>query len=146
MTKSILKDLIAQNRKTCDYTFNEINQENSTLKLNDETASVGFIYRHIGEIMHLLTQFFGIPTEVKNTTMGEKDTGEVYNLDESQKLVEDGYKILDDLVESLSEKEWAETIETPFFGAISRAKLLGHMLYHNTYHCGQITLTLKRGK
>ena len=78
--------------------------------------------------------------------MGEKDTGEVYNLDESQKLVEDGYKKLDDLVESLSEKEWAETIETPFFGAISRAKLLGHMLYHNTYHCGQITLTLKRGK
>lgn len=146
MTKDILKDLIAQNRKTCDFTFNEITQENSTLKLNDDTASVGFIYRHIGEIMHLLAQFLGISTEVKNTTMGEKDTGKVYDLKESQKLVDDGYKILDDLVESLSEQEWMETLDTPFFGSISRAKLLGHILYHNTYHCGQITLTLKRGK
>ena len=146
MTKDILKDLIAQNRKTCDFTFNEITQENCTLKLNDDTASVGFIYRHTGEIMHLLAQFFGISTEVKNTTMGEKDTGKVYDLNESQKLVEDGYKVLDDLVESLSEQEWMETLDTPFFGSISRAKLLGHILYHNTYHCGQITLTLKRGK
>lgn len=146
MTKDILKDLIAQNRKTCDFTFNEITQENSTLKLNDDTASVGFIYRHTGEIMHLLAQFFGISTEVKNTTMGEKDTGKVYDLKESQKLVDDGYKVLDDLVESLSEQEWMETLDTPFFGPISRAKLLGHILYHNTYHCGQITLTLKRGK
>ena len=146
MTKDILKDLIAQNRKTCDFTFNEITQENSTLKLNDDTASVGFIYRHTGEIMHLLAQFFGISTEVKNTTMGEKDTGKVYDLKESQKLVDDGYKVLDDLVESLSEQEWMETLDTPFFGSISRTKLLGHILYHNTYHCGQITLTLKRGK
>jgi len=43
MTKDILKDLIAQNKKTCDYTFVEITQENSVLKLNDDTASVGFI-------------------------------------------------------------------------------------------------------
>ena len=43
MTKDILEDLIAQNRKTCDFTFNEITQENSALKLNDDTASVGFI-------------------------------------------------------------------------------------------------------
>lgn len=146
MTKDILKDLIAQNRKTCDFTFNEITQENSTLRLNNDTASVGFIYRHIGEIMHLLAQFFGISTEVKNTTMGEKDTGKVYDLKESQKLVDDGYKKLNDLVESLSDQEWMETLDTPFFGSISRAKLLGHILYHNTYHCGQITLTLKRGK
>ena len=112
MTKDILNDLIAQNQKTCDFTFNEITQENSALKLNDDTASVGFIYRHIGEIMHLLAQFLGFPTDVEN----------------------------------LSEKEWKETLDTPFFGTISRVRLLGHILYHTTYHCGQITLTLKRGK
>ncbi|WP_318311355.1 DinB family protein [Flagellimonas crocea] len=146
MTKDMLKELIAQNRKTCDFTFNEITQENSTLKLNGDTASVGFIYRHIGEIIHLLSQFFGIPTHIKNTTMGQKDTGKVYKKEESQKLVDDGYKILYDLVENLSEKEWMETLDTPFFGPISKIRLLGHILYHNTYHCGQITLTLKRGK
>jgi len=146
MTKDILNDLIAQNQKTCDFTFNEITQENSALKLNDDTASVGFIYRHIGEIMHLLAQFLGFPTDVENTTMGQKDTGKVYDKQESQKLIDDGYQVLYGLVENLSEKEWKETLETPFFGTISRVRLLGHILYHTTYHCGQITLTLKRGK
>ena len=91
MTKHLLKDLLDQNLKTCSYTFKEIDQKNSTLRLNDDTASVGFIYRHIGEIMHLISQFFGIPTSVQNTT-------------------------------------------------------IGHILYHNSYHCGQITLALKRGR
>ncbi|WP_306013321.1 MULTISPECIES: DinB family protein [unclassified Allomuricauda] len=146
MTKHILKDLLDQNIKTCSYTLKEIDQKNSTLRLNDDTASVGFIYRHIGEIMHLTSQFFGIPTSVQNTTMGEQDTGKTYHWEESKKLVEDGYQILKDLVENLSEEEWMETIETPFFGPISRIKLFGHILYHNSYHCGQITLALKRGK
>lgn len=146
MTKDILNDLIDQNRKTCDFTFNAITQENSALRLNDDTASVGFIYRHIGEIMHLLAQFFGIPTNVENSTMGQKDEGKVYDKQESQKLIDDGYQVLYDLVKNLSENQWMETLDTPFFGPISRVRLLGHMLYHTTYHCGQITLTLKRGK
>lgn len=146
MTKDMLKELIAQNRTTCDFTFNEITQENSTLRLNDDTASVGFIFRHIGEIVHLMSQFFGVSTTVENTTMGQKDTGKVYNREESQKLVDDGYKVLYELVENLSEKEWMEALDTPFFGSISRVRLLGHILYHTAYHCGQITLTLKRGK
>ncbi|WP_127141439.1 DinB family protein [Flagellimonas marinaquae] len=145
MTKHLLKDLLEQNQKTCSFTFKEITQNNSSLKLNEDTASVGFMYRHIGEIMHLISQFFGIPTTVQNTTMGEKDTGKVYQWEESKKLVEEGYQLLENLIENLSEKEWTETIDTPFFGSISRVKLFGHILYHNSYHCGQITLTLKRG-
>jgi hypothetical protein len=145
MTKHLLKDLLEQNQKTCSFTFKEITQKNSSLKLNEDTASVGFMYRHIGEIMHLISQFFGIPTTVQNTTMGEKDTGKVYQWEESKKLVEEGYQLLENLIENLSEKEWMETIDTPFFGSISRVKLFGHILYHNSYHCGQITLTLKRG-
>lgn len=145
MTKHLLKDLLEQNQKTCSFTFKEITQKNSSLKLNEDTASVGFMYRHIGEIIHLISQFFGIPTTVQNTTMGEKDTGKVYQLEESKKLVEEGYQLLENLIENLSEKEWMETIDTPFFGSISRVKLFGHILYHNSYHCGQITLTLKRG-
>ncbi|MHA7864476.1 DinB family protein [Flagellimonas marinaquae] len=145
MTKHLLKDLLEQNQKTCSFTFKEITQKNSSLKLNEDTASVGFMYRHIGEIMHLISQFFGIPTTVQNTTMGEKDTGKVYQWEESKKLVEEGYQLMENLIENLSENEWTETIDTPFFGTISRVKLFGHILYHNSYHCGQITLTLKRG-
>lgn len=42
------------------------------LRLNDQPASVGFIYRHIGETMNLFGQFFGVPTDVKNMTMGHR--------------------------------------------------------------------------
>lgn len=146
MTKEIISEMLAQNNVTCGYTFKEITQENSPLKLNGGTASVGFIYRHIGEITHLLIQFFGIPTDVSNTTMGHEDTGATYNFEESRALVDEAYMKLERLVEDYSEHDWLENIETPFFGTISRIRLFGHILYHIAYHCGQIHLTLKRGQ
>lgn len=146
MTKEIIKDLLAQNKVTCSFTFTAITQENSRLRLNNDTASVGFIYRHIGEISHLLIQFFGIPSQVSNTTMGHEDTGAEYTVEESKSLVDEAYTKLDRLIEEYSEQDWLKDIETPFFGTISRIRLFAHILYHMAYHCGQITLTLKRGK
>ncbi|GLU44210.1 DinB family protein [Allomuricauda sp. NBRC 101325] len=146
MTQELLIELLEQHKTTCNYTFNAITQENSAQKLNDETASVGFILRHIGEITLMYGQFFGIPTQVENTTMGFSDEGKEYDVEESHQLIKDGYAMLDNLIKDIPESDWLQTIDTPFFGAVSRVKLLGHILYHITYHCGQITLTLKRGK
>jgi hypothetical protein len=55
--------------------------------LNDKTASIGFIYRHIGETMNLFGQFFGIPTDVINTTMGQTDIGQVFDHSEDAECV-----------------------------------------------------------
>ena len=107
-----------------------IDKENISKKLNEQTSSVGFIYRHIGETMLLFGYFFGMPSEIQNTTMGQQDEGQGKDFDESKELIEKGYKMLEDIIESTSNSGWSEIIDTPFFGAVSKAKLFAHILFH----------------
>jgi hypothetical protein len=115
-----------------------VNHENVSKTLNENTSSVGFIYRHIGETMLMFGYFFGKPSEIQNSTMGKQDEGQGKDFEES--------KMLEEIIESTPNSGWSEIIETPFFGAVSKAKLFSHILYHNSYHSGQIGLTIKRGE
>lgn len=146
MIQNILREILEQNLKTCSYTFNEIKEENLSYRLNNKTATVGFIYRHIGEIMLLYGNFFGIPSRIQNTTMGQQDEGQGKNLKESEELIENGFKMLHQIIETTVEESWRDLIDTPFFGKVSKSKLFSHILFHNTYHAGQIGLTLKRAE
>jgi uncharacterized damage-inducible protein DinB len=143
--KEIFKDLLAQNILSCSFSLNLVDQENISKKLNEQTSSVGFIYRHIGETMLLFGYFFGVPSEIQNTTMGQLDEGQGKDFEASKAIIEKGYKMLEDLIENTSNAGWSEIIDTPFFGAVSKAKLFAHILYHNSYHSGQIALAIKRG-
>ena len=146
MIQNILREILEQNLKTCSYTFNEIKEENLSYRLNNKTATVGFIYRHIGEIMLLYGNFFGIPSRIQNTTMGQQDEGQGKNLKESEELIENGFKMLHQIIETTEEESWRDLIDTQFFGKVSKSKLFSHILFHNTYHAGQIGLTLKRAE
>ena len=66
------------------------------------------------------------------------------DFEESKELIEKGYKMLEDIIESTSNEGWSKIIETPFFGAVSKAKLFAHILYHNSYHSGQIGLAINK--
>ena len=143
--KEIFKDLLAQNILSCSFSLNIIDKENISIKLNEQTSSVGFIYRHIGETMLLFGYFFGMPSEIQNTTMGQQDEGQGKDFEESKELIKKGYKLLEEIIENTSNAGWSELIDTPFFGVVSKAKLFAHILYHNSYHSGQIGLALKRG-
>lgn len=144
MERQIFKDLLVQNQLSCSFAFNEINDKNVSLRLNPGASSVGFIYRHIAETMLLFGYFFGMPSEVVNTTMGQQDEGQGNNCDETKALLDKGFLMLEKLIENTPEGGWNETIDTPFFGTVSKARLFAHILYHNSYHAGQIGLTLKR--
>lgn len=137
---------MAQNILSCSFSLNMVNNENISKKLNQNTSSVGFIFRHIGETMLIFGYFFGKPNEMQNTTMGQQDEGQGKDFEESKMLIEKGFKMLEEIIESTPDSGWSEIIETPFFGPVSKAKLFAHILYHNSYHSGQIGLTLKRGK
>lgn len=76
MEQQIFKDLLDQNKLSCSFAFNEVNQANAALKLNANTSSVGFMYRHVAETMLMFGYFFGMPSDVANTTMGQPDTGQ----------------------------------------------------------------------
>ena len=144
MKQNIFNELLDQNIKTCSFTFDEINEVNLSKRLNENTASVGFMYRHIGETMILFGHFFGIDTNVQNTTIGFQDEGQGVNIKESQDLIEQGYETLNKIINTTSEEGWFELVDTPFFGSVTKAKLFSHILFHNTYHAGQIGLTIKR--
>ena len=144
MEKVFLNDLLTQNIHTCSFTFKEIADSNVSYRLNPKAASVGFIYRHIGESMLMFGYFFGLPVDVENTTLGKQDEGQGSKLESSRQLIDKGYEMLRRIIEQTSAEAWLQTVETPFFGSVSRARLFAHILYHNAYHAGQIGLTLKR--
>ena len=146
MQKAILSEMVKQNQFTSAFSLDRVTQENASLRLNDRAASIGFIYRHIGETMNLFGQLLGTPTDVKNTTIGQVDQGETYEVDYSRELIARGYRMLEALVEGSSDEEWLEPVDTPFFGTVSRIRLFAHVLFHNSHHAGQISMTLAKGE
>ena len=144
MEKELFSDLLKQNIQSCSYAFDAITEENSSYRLNENTASVGFIFRHVAETIALFGYFFGIPTDATNTTMGTQDTGQGKDLSTSRELLQKGYALLEQIISSTPSEGWFEPVETPFFGTVSKARLFSHILYHNSYHAGQVALTIKR--
>ena len=145
MQKGLLQNMLTQNEKTCSYSFDKITEGNAALRLTRTAASIGFIYRHVGETIHLFCTFFGIPTEVQNTTIGKTDEGQGRNIQESRQLVDEGFAKLHQLIETAPGEYWLDLVETPFFGNIARIRLFGHILFHNSHHAGQISMSLSKG-
>jgi uncharacterized damage-inducible protein DinB len=146
MDKNILREMIKQHQVTSRVSLDRVTDKNATLRLNEGSASIGFIYRHIAETINLFAQMLGTPTDVTHTTIGQKDTGQRYEVSRSRELIERGYRTLHDLVETSSEADWLMPVETPFFGTVSRIRLFAHTLFHTSHHAGQISLTLARGR
>jgi uncharacterized damage-inducible protein DinB len=145
MHKDVLVEIVRQNQFTSHFSFERVTEETAKLRLNDNTASIGFIYRHIGETLNLFGQFLGAPTDVQNTTIGQTDNGQHHDISQSRELIERGYQMLRDLIENSAEEDWLKPVETPFFGTVSRARLFAHALFHTSNHAGQISLTLSKG-
>jgi hypothetical protein len=120
MEQSLFKELLAQNIQSCSYAFDAITEENSSSRLNETTASVGFIFRHVGETMLLFGYFFGIPTDAMNTTMGKQDTGQGKDLSTSRELLQKGYALLEQIITSTPAEGWFEPVETPFLAPYPR--------------------------
>jgi hypothetical protein len=110
--KDLLLEMVKQNQFTSHFSFDRITEENATSRLTDRAASIGFIYRHIGETMNLFGQFLGTPTDVKNTTIGQVDNGRHNDVTHNRELIERGYQTLQDLVENGTEEYWRGTIDT----------------------------------
>jgi uncharacterized damage-inducible protein DinB len=145
MQKELLLNMVSQNQMTCSYSFDKVTEENAALRLSKTAASIGFIYRHVAECIHLFCTFFDVPTEVRNTTIGKTDEGQGKNLDESRQLIAEGFVKLHQLTTVQPDEYWLGNVETPFFGTIPRIRLFAHALFHNSHHAGQISMTLARG-
>jgi uncharacterized damage-inducible protein DinB len=78
--------------------------------------------------------------------MGKQDTGQGKDIRTSRELLVKGYALLEQVISSTTAEGWFEPVDTPFFGTVSKARLFSHVLYHNSYHAGQVALTIKRAK
>lgn len=145
MQKQLLKKMVDQNRMTSSYSFDRVTNANAILRLTPTAASIGFIFRHIAETINLFSQFLGVPTDVKNTTIGKTDEGQENDVQESRRLIEEGFGKLYQLIETQQDEYWLGDVETPFFGTTARVRLFAHILFHNSHHAGQISMTLSRG-
>jgi len=145
MNRDVLLEVVRQNQITNHFSFDRVTEETADLRLNENTASIGFIYRHIGETLNLFGQLLGVPTDVQNTTIGGTDKGQHHDIRSSRALIERGYQMLQKLVEDSADEDWLKPVDTPFFGTVSRARLLAHALFHTSNHAGQISLTLSKG-
>ena len=143
--RAVLSEILRQNQFTTHFALDKVSKENASLKLNEKTASIGFIYRHIGETMNLFGQFLGIPTDVTNTTIGQTDNGQGTDVEYSRQLISKGFVALQGLIENSADEDWLKTVDTPFFGTVTRIRLFVHALFHTSNHAGQISLTLARG-
>lgn len=146
MQKDILLQMLEQNQKDCSTFVKNINPENANFRLAEQTATVGFIYRHLGETANLIAQFFGHKTDAEGTTIGQIDTGKPFDLKTSHQLFEQSYNTFKKIVNETTDQEWLEEIETTWFGKISRIKLFSITLFHNSHHCGQISSAILKGK
>src|SRR5215475_16157110 len=122
MQKEILLEILKQNQVTSHFSFDRVTKENAPFKLNEKAASIGFIYRHIGETINLFCQFFGVPTDAQNTTIGKTDEGQGQDVQQSRRLIDEGYSKLYKLIETQPDDYWLGDIETPFFGTIPRIR------------------------
>lgn len=145
MQKETLLEILRQNQVTSHFSLDRVSDENASLRLNDNTASIGFIYRHIGETINLFGALLGVPTDVKNTTMAQTDTGQGVDVEYSRELISTGYGVLKALIENSADEDWLKPVDTPFFGTVARIRLFAHALFHTSNHAGQISLTLARG-
>jgi uncharacterized damage-inducible protein DinB len=145
MEKAFLQDILEQNKMTSSYSFDRVSNENAGFRLNNQAASIGFIYRHIGETMNLFTTFLGLKSDVQNTTMGRTDTGQGNDIEQSRELIKKGFDLLGHLIEITSDEDWLDRVDTPFFGKVTRVRLFSHILFHNSHHAGQISLILAKG-
>lgn len=138
--------MLEQNRFTCSFAFDQVSEENAKYRLNEQTASVGFIYRHVAETLNTFGQFMGLETDVLNTTLGQIDTGQEYEVATSRELIKGGYASWEGLIRRVPDGYWLEPVETPFFGTVSRIRLFAHVLYHCAHHAGQISSAVIKGK
>ena len=146
MEKEILLEMLEVSRFKCEAAFREMNSENADFRLVARTATAGFLYRHIAETTLTLGQDLGFETDATDTTSGKDDTGQRYSLEESRRLLDQAYDKLEELVKNNSGQFWMETVDTLFFGTVTRMKLLSIVLFHNAHHCGQAASALIKGR
>ncbi len=128
----------------------QLTDENRHRRLNPESASAGFMLQHLAESIYpILHHTVGTPMPedvILRTTRGTKDEGQAGDAAYIQGLISKAYAHAEAVLKSLSDEQLGTSVDTKFWGTLTRAEVFGLIMYHNAYHIGQAMLTIKRGQ
>jgi uncharacterized damage-inducible protein DinB len=135
------------NKLTIIGPINKMTDETARHRLTPETASAGFIALHTGEAMHRFAKMiFNYDSGLEPQAMGGvSDDGRVLDLDMVHQVIQSGFEVVAEQIKQTTDDQWTEIIPTPF-GEIPRMGVLQFLMHHNSYHCGQISQAIKKGK
>ncbi len=124
---------------------NLIEQEIS-LKLSEDSQSIGFILRHNAEVEYMFAEwFFGckVPEGIEFHTSGRvKDEGQFADVSEVLIFLEEANNHLTEAMRVLPDEKWDEPVET-ILGTSTPREAIGRLLYHTGIHSGQISMIRK---
>ncbi len=125
----------------------KLTTDNYRNRLTPETASAGFIALHTAESIHRFAHMiFGREITIPiQATGGVTDDGKPLDLMAIQQLVQESFAMVTSHIQQTSDTQWAEIITTSF-GEVPRMQVLVFLMHHNSYHSGQITQAIKKGK
>lgn len=150
MTKFILNQILEVNIAKTNGLLARLTAENSLNRINPQTATAGFYMRHIAEAqIQLCKLFFGTEASLpygRPFTLGvSSDDGRLYDLTETQQLMNLGYETLRNVVQQTPVESWNDIKETKIFGTLTLIQGFSKILNHNAHHIGQIELCFKKG-
>ena len=147
MTTELLTQIWRTNQNAVEGLIRKLTPDNYRHRLTPETASAGFIALHTAEAMHRFAKMiFGRDISIQPQTIGGvSDEGKPLDLDQIQQAVNDSFAMITEQIGQTSDEQWAEVIPTPF-GEVPRMQVLVFLMHHNSYHAGQITQALKKGR
>ena len=146
MTK-LLTNLWRINQLAAGAAIQSLTPDTYRNRLTPDTASAGFIALHTAEGMHGFAKilFDREVTIERKTVRGATDDGQPLDLPVIQQMTTDAFAMIADHIAQTSDTQWAEVIPTPF-GDTPRMGALAFLMHHNSYHAGQITQAIKKGK
>jgi uncharacterized damage-inducible protein DinB len=144
MTSNLLK-MFRMARTRLTNQLPKIKEEDLLKKLHPESASIGFLLRHIGEVEQLFAKnVFGLDIRVTANTLGNvKDSGRFNKLQELLDNISNAAEVLEKAINSQTDADWHTDITTAEFGTVSKAEALSRIISHTAYHSGQIAIILK---
>lgn len=145
-TYSTLYPVLQRARRRYLDTLEGLAETELPLRLADGSNSIGFLIRHNAEVEYrFCANYFGreLPTGVVISAVGNvKDEGNFTDLASLLAFGDQSYQFLLDSLAAFPEEKWHDVVDAPI-GAMSPLEAVGRLIFHTSYHGGQIGLIRK---
>jgi len=148
MSFSTLEPVLQRARRRYLDVLDGLKEEELTMRLAPGSNSIGFLIRHNAEVEYrFCSMYFGraYPEQVVVSTVGDvRDEGTYTNLSALLTFQDEAYRFLVDTLSAFPDEDWHKIVEPPI-GAMSPLEAVGRLIFHTSYHGGQIGLIRKYG-